>query len=95
MIIHDYLPERKKTFKIIEIIESESAKITSTVDPAAPVHSTRIRVGRSIDGFGLSPRITKEQRLEVELLVQKAFTNLKDDLSGEYFPLAGMKEEVR
>jgi len=54
----------------------------------------RIRVGRSVDGFGLSPGITKEQRLEVEGLVKKAFANLKEDLSGEYFPLTGMKEEV-
>jgi len=75
--------------------DMDVSKITSTVDPAAPVHSTRIRVGRSVDGFGLSPGITKEQRLEVEGLVKKAFANLKEDLSGEYFPLTGMKEEVR
>merc|ERR1719397_2185518 len=41
-------------------------KIKGNVDPAAPVHSCRIRVGRSIDGFGLSPGITKEQRVGVE-----------------------------
>merc|ERR1712096_247103 len=75
--------------------DMDVSKITSTVDPAAPVHSTRIRVGLSVDGFGLSPGITKEQRLEVEGLVKKAFANLKEDLSGEYFPLTGMKEEVR
>ena len=38
-------------------------KIQGKIDPKAPVHSTRIRVGRSIDGFGLSPGITKDQRL--------------------------------
>jgi len=75
--------------------DMDVAKITSTVNPAAPVHSTRIRVGRSIDGFGLSPGITKEQRIEVETLVKKAFANLKEDLAGEYFPLKGMEEKVR
>ena len=30
-------------------------KIQGNINPEAPVHSTRIRVGRSIDGFGLSP----------------------------------------
>jgi len=70
-------------------------KIKGNIDPEAPVHSTRIRVGRSIDGFGLSPGITKEQRLGVETLMKKAFANLKDDLSGTYFPLTGMNEEVR
>merc|ERR1711970_1461859 len=70
-------------------------KIKGNINPQAPVHSTRIRVGRSIDGFGLSPGITKEQRLGVENLMKKAFANLKDDLAGTYFPLTGMDEKVR
>merc|ERR1712040_20114 len=70
-------------------------KIKGNVDPSAPVHSTRIRVGRSIDGFGLSPGITKEQRVGVENLMKKAFANLTGDLAGTYFPLTGMDEKVR
>ena len=35
------------------------------------------RVGRSISGFGLSPGITKQQRLEVESLMKTAFGNLE------------------
>merc|ERR1712123_250984 len=46
--------------------DMDVAKINGNIDPSAPVHSTRIRVGRSIDGFGLSPGITKEQRVGVE-----------------------------
>merc|ERR1712055_1266037 len=75
--------------------DMDSSKIKGNIDPTAPVHSTRIRVGRSIDGFGLSPGITKEQRLGVESLMKKAFDNLKDDLAGTYFPLTGMDEAVR
>merc|ERR1711988_1604111 len=70
-------------------------KIQGNIDGSAPVHSTRIRVGRSIDGFGLSPGITKDQRLGVENLMKKAFANLKGDLAGTYFPLTGMSEKVR
>merc|ERR1712119_228742 len=70
-------------------------KIKGNINPAAPVHSCRIRVGRSIDGFGLSPGITKEQRVGVENLMKKAFANLKGDLAGTYFPLTGMDEKVR
>merc|ERR1712066_586882 len=70
-------------------------KIKGNVDPAAPVHSCRIRVGRSIDGFGLSPGITKERRVGVENLMKKAFANLKGDLAGTYYPLTGMDEKVR
>merc|ERR1712119_112760 len=75
--------------------DMDVAKIKGNINPTAPVHSTRIRVGRSIDGFGLSPGITKEQRLGVENLMTKAFANLKDDLAGTYFPLTGMNEGVR
>merc|ERR1711942_89459 len=70
-------------------------KIKGNINPAAPVHSCRIRVGRSIDGFGLSPGITKEQRVGVENLMIKAFANLKGALAGTYYPLTGMDEKVR
>merc|ERR1712108_53322 len=70
-------------------------KVNGNIDAAAPVHSTRIRVGRSIEGFGLSPGITKEQRLGVETLMKSAFAKLEGDLSGKYFPLLGMPEADR
>merc|ERR1719367_92261 len=70
-------------------------KVNGNIDPAAPVHSTRIRVGRSIEGFGLSPGITKEQRLGVEKLMINAFAKLEGDLAGTYYPLLGMEESVR
>merc|ERR1712158_99837 len=75
--------------------DMDVGKIQGNVDPAAPVHSTRIRVGRSIDGFGLSPGITREQRQGVENLMKKAFANLTGDLAGTYYPLTGMSEQVR
>merc|ERR1711953_977463 len=70
-------------------------KIKGNVNAEVPVHSCRIRVGRSIDGFGLSPGITKEQRLGVESLMKTAVTNFGEDLAGKYYPLTGMEEAVR
>eukprot|EP00092_Neocalanus_flemingeri_P004261 GFUD01004581.1.p1 GENE.GFUD01004581.1~~GFUD01004581.1.p1 ORF type:complete len:356 (+),score=92.30 GFUD01004581.1:131-1198(+) len=75
--------------------DMDVGKINGNIDPTAPVHSTRIRVGRSIDGFGLSPGITREQRVGVENLMSKAFANLTGDLAGTYYPLTGMNEQVR
>jgi len=69
--------------------------IKGNIDPTAPVKSTRIRVGRSITGFGLSPGITRQQRLDVENLMKNAFANLEGDLAGTYYPLTGMDEKVR
>ena len=75
--------------------DMDASKIKGNINPDAPVKSTRIRVGRSINGFGLSPGITKEQRLEVENLMKNAFEKLSDDLAGKYFPLLGMEEADR
>jgi len=75
--------------------DMDVGKIEGNIDENAPVHSTRIRVGRSIDGFGLSPGITKEQRLAVENLMKNAFGKLSGDLEGKYYPLTGMEEAVR
>jgi len=75
--------------------DMDSSKITKNVDPDVPVHSCRIRVGRSIQGFGLSPGITKQQRIDVEGLMKNAFKTLTGDLAGSYYPLAGMDEAIR
>merc|ERR1711929_20574 len=75
--------------------DMDSSKIRGNIDADVPVHSTRIRVGRSIDGFGLSPGITKEQRVGVEQVVSKGFAKMTGDLAGTYYPLTGMDEKVR
>merc|ERR1712062_180045 len=48
--------------------DMDPEKIKGNIEPGVPVHSTRIRVGRNIDGFGLSPGITKQQRIDVDKL---------------------------
>jgi len=75
--------------------DMDPAKIVGNIDDDVPVKSVRIRVGRSLDGFGLSPGITKEQRLEMEKLMISAFAKFENDLAGEYYPLTGMDEAVR
>jgi len=75
--------------------DMDATKLEGNINENAPVKSTRIRVGRSIAGFGLSPGITKEQRLEMENLMKSAFQKLEGDLAGKYFPLLGMAETDR
>ena len=57
--------------------------------------STRIRVGRNLDGFPLGTIISKEQRDEVEKIVSNALKSFKGDLQGEYFPLKGMRSTIQ
>ena len=75
--------------------DMDSSKLKGNINSDAPVKSTRIRVGRSIEGFGLSPGITKEQRLDVENLMKSAFQKLDGDLAGKYYPLQGREEADR
>merc|ERR1719474_1470586 len=75
--------------------DMDVGKIKGNIAEDVPVHSCRIRVGRSIDGFGLSPGITKEQRVGVEKLMKNAVKNFPEDLAGQYYPLTGMNENVR
>merc|ERR1712226_963905 len=75
--------------------DMDATKIKGNINADVPVHSTRIRVGRNIDGFGLSPGITKQQRIDVEKHMSNALTKLTGDLAGKYYPLTGMDEKIR
>lgn len=86
---HSVKPDAKHT------TDMDPSNLKSTVAEDCPVQSTRIRVGRNIVGYGLSPGITKDQRLEVESLMKEAFAALPEDLQGTYYGLTGMSETDR
>jgi len=100
-IIEDYhqikekREEAKKNNVPLHQSDLDVTKITETISDDVPVVSTRIRVGRNIKGYGLSPGITKEQRIAVEKLMIECFKSLEGDLSGDYYPLTGMKPEIQ
>merc|ERR1711997_1338649 len=75
--------------------DMDAEKIKGNIGADVPVHSTRIRVGRNVDGFGLSPGITKQQRIDLEKAFSSALKNLSGDLAGSYYPLTGMDEAIR
>jgi hypothetical protein len=62
-------------------------------EDASMIISTRIRVGRNLDGYPLGPGVTKEQRLDIMNVVVEAAKNFDDDLKGSFFPLEGMSKE--
>lgn len=55
--------------------------------------STRIRVGRTIEGFPMAPKLTREKREELKNLILEAFRNLTDDFIGDYHDLMEMSQE--
>jgi len=64
-------------------------------DEAAMIKSTRIRVGRNLDGYPLGPGISREQRLDVMSKVVEACNTFEGDLAGTFYSLESMTEEQR
>ena len=64
-------------------------------DEAAMIVSTRIRVGRNLEGYPLAPGVSKKQRDEIEQKVQKACATFTGDLKGTYYPLDGMDKKTQ
>jgi len=57
------------------------------------VVSTRIRVGRNLEGYPLGPGVTKEERLEIMTKVSEACGKFEGVLAGKFYELEGMTQE--
>ena len=57
--------------------------------------SSRIRVGRTIKGYPMGPKLTRETREEIKNLMVEAFQNLNDDLYGDYLELNELSNDER
>ena len=69
---------------------------TALLDEAGEyVISTRIRVGRNLQGYPLAPLISREQRNEIMQKVSAVLAELDGDLSGAFYQLQGMDEVTR
>ncbi len=64
-------------------------------DEAAMIVSTRIRVGRNLEGFPLGPGVTKEQRDDIMQKVVDACNTFEGDLKGTFYPLEGMDKATQ
>lgn len=68
----------------------------SDLDPTGErILSTRIRVGRNVQGFAFPPAVSADKRTTLAEKVVDALKSLSGDISGTYYPLAGMDEETR
>ncbi|XP_022917848.2 arginine kinase-like [Onthophagus taurus] len=59
------------------------------------VVSTRVRCGRSLEGYPFNPKMKEDDYVAVEKKVTNALRELKGDLKGVYYPLADMSPEVQ
>jgi len=66
----------------------------SNLDPNNEfIISTRIRVGRNLDGYALGTTISKEKRDEIELKVSNILNSFDDELKGKYYSLSKISNE--
>jgi len=66
------------------------------LDPAGEfIVSTRVRCGRSMDGYPFNPCLTEAQYREMEEKVSGTLKGLEGELKGTYYPLTGMSKETQ
>jgi len=66
------------------------------VDPEGKyVLSTRVRGGRSLEGYPFNPCLTEEKYKEMEEKISTALNGLTGELKGTYYPLTGMTKETQ
>lgn len=60
------------------------------------INSTRIRCGRSLEGYPFNPCLTEANYKEMENKVKSIFAEITDpELQGTYYPLQGMTKEIQ
>jgi len=94
-VIMDYHKHGPEDKHVSDMDASTLENTEFTEEQAAMVVSTRIRVGRNLDGYPLGPGISKEQRLEVMEKVTTAAQTFEGDLAGTFYPLEGMDEATQ
>jgi len=57
--------------------------------------STRVRVGRTVKGFPMAGKLTREQRLDLESRIRSSLTKLDGELAGTYRSLTEMSYDER
>jgi len=66
------------------------------VDPTGEfVVSTRVRCGRSLEGYPFNPCLTEAQYKEMEQKVSTTLSGLEGELKGKFYPLTGMEKTVQ
>ncbi|KAI9352911.1 arginine kinase-like protein [Obelidium mucronatum] len=94
-IIEDYHNGFKPTDKHPQS-DFGSAAHLGDLDPEGKyIISTRVRCGRSLEGYPFNPCLTKSQYAEMESKVSSALADLQGDLEGTYYPLEGMTKDVQ
>ncbi|CAG2055534.1 unnamed protein product [Timema podura] len=94
-IIEDYHGGFKKTDKHPPK-EWGDVDTLGNLDPNGEfIISTRVRCGRSLEGYPFNPCLTEAQYKEMEDKVSKTLSGLEGELKGKFHPLTGMDKTTQ
>lgn len=94
-IIEDYHGGFKKTDKHPQR-DFGDVNCFSNLDPNNEfIISTRVRCGRSLQGYPFNPCLTEAQYKEMEEKVSSTLSGLEGELKGKFYPLTGMEKAVQ
>jgi len=92
---HDGFPPTAKQ-PPVDLGESHIGELPDLDPEGKFIISTRVRCGRSLQGYPFNPCLTEENYKEMEAKIKKVFDSINDpELQGTYFPLTGMSKEVQ
>ncbi|XP_014237693.1 arginine kinase isoform X1 [Trichogramma pretiosum] len=94
-IIEDYHGGFKKTDKHPPK-DFGDVDTLGNLDPTGEyIVSTRVRCGRSMEGYPFNPCLTEAQYKEMEEKVSGTLSGLEGELKGTFYPLTGMSKETQ
>lgn len=94
-IIEDYHTGFKKTDKHPAKDFGDNS-VFGDLDPTGEfVVSTRVRCGRSMEGYPFNPCLTEAQYKEMEQKVSTTLAGLEGELKGKFYPLTGMDKATQ
>lgn len=94
-MIEDYHTGFKRTDKHPAKNFGDVDSFTNLDPTGAYVVSTRVRCGRSMEGYAFNPCLTEAQYKEMEQKVSTTLAGLEGELKGKFFPLTGMEKTVQ
>ena len=94
-VIEDYHGHRPGDSHVSDMDASKLDCPPFSAEEASMIVSTRIRVGRNLEGYPLGPGVTKKQRDNIMQKVVVACDTFTGDLKGTFHPLKGMGKETQ
>ena len=94
-IIEDYHGHAKQAKHTTNLNAADLKVEQFSAKEAKLIKSTRIRIGRNLEGFPLGPAVTKEQRDQIMHKAVAALEGLTGDLKGKFHPLGSLSAEEK